>query len=183
MNLVFFLEERSMRRFLEGLLPRILPAEVQVTYIVHDGKTALEASLVNKLKHWGPIRDERFVVVRDQDLEDCRDVRSRLLAKCREGGQPDALVRVACRELEAWYFGDLAAVERVYGVGGLVKLQGKANYRDPDLIPSPSRELALLVPRFAKSDARELGEAMDLEGCRSASFQALIRGIRRMTAV
>ncbi|MEX1368788.1 MAG: hypothetical protein AB1Z98_37010 [Nannocystaceae bacterium] len=38
MTLVFFLEEKSMKVFLEGLLPRLLPKGVAFTLIGHEGK-------------------------------------------------------------------------------------------------------------------------------------------------
>ena len=45
MNLVFFLEERSMKELLDGILPRILPEGVAFQTIPHQGKSDLAKSL------------------------------------------------------------------------------------------------------------------------------------------
>ena len=44
-TIVFFLEEPSAREMLEGVLPRILPEEVKVRYLVFQGKQDLEKNL------------------------------------------------------------------------------------------------------------------------------------------
>lgn len=38
MKLVFLLEEKSMKRFLDIIIPKILPAEIQYQTIPHEGK-------------------------------------------------------------------------------------------------------------------------------------------------
>ncbi|MBU4304454.1 MAG: hypothetical protein KJ893_02340 [Candidatus Omnitrophica bacterium] len=48
-ELVFFLEELSAEAMLKGLLPRLLPPEVLVRYIVFEGKQDLEKQLVYNL--------------------------------------------------------------------------------------------------------------------------------------
>ena len=81
MKLVFLLEEQSMKYFLDGLLPRILPEEIQFVTIPHEGKSDLQKSLTAKLQGWnGP--DVRFVVVQDQDSNDCRELKEKLLELC-----------------------------------------------------------------------------------------------------
>ena len=81
-NLVFFLEEPSARDFLEGILPRVLPAHVTPHFLVFEGKQDLEKQLVWRMKRW--LRpNSRFVVMRDQDSGDCRAIKSRLLSLCQ----------------------------------------------------------------------------------------------------
>lgn len=50
MTLVFLLEELSMKVFLEGLLPRVLPEHIGVQLIPHEGKSDLEKSIPRKLR-------------------------------------------------------------------------------------------------------------------------------------
>ena len=38
MKLIFFLEERSMKELLDGILPRILPNGITFKTIPHEGK-------------------------------------------------------------------------------------------------------------------------------------------------
>lgn len=180
MNLVFLLEEPSMKAFLEGLLPRVLPEHVQVILIPHHGKSDLEKSIPRKLRAWRA-PDARFVVIRDQDSADCQDVKRRLVELCHQGGKPETLVRVACRELEAWFLGDLAAVEEAFSTAGLAARQTQQRFRHPDRLGSPSRILEELVPSFSKVlGARKLGPLLDPERCCSTSFAQLLRGLERV---
>ena len=45
MKLVFLLEEQSMKTFLDGILPRILPPDVTFITVPHEGKTDLQKSI------------------------------------------------------------------------------------------------------------------------------------------
>ena len=180
MTLVFLLEELSMKAFLEGLLPRVLPEGVGYTLVPHEGKSDLEQSIPRKLRAWRT-PDTRFVVVRDQDSGSCVEIKQRLLALCAEAGRPDAMVRIACRELEAWFLGDLAAVEATFGATGPGAKQRRRKFSDPDHLGSPSRELHALVPGYGKvAGAREMGPAIDFESCRSHSFRVFLDGVRRL---
>lgn len=180
MNVVFLLEEPSMKAFLTGLLPRILPANVTFQLVAHEGKSDLEKSVPRKLRGW-KTPDTCFVVVRDQDSGDCQTIKDRLVTSCAEAGRPDSLVRIACRELESWFLGDLATVEQVFGVPGLGKRQEKTKFRSPDKLGNPSRELESLVPGYRKvGGARALGPALALEANRSHSFGVFVSGVRAM---
>jgi len=146
-TLVFFLEERSARELLEGLLPRFLPMDkVTPRYVVFEGKQDLEKQLVRRMRLWRT-PNTHFVVLRDQDSAVCQDVKRRLVELCLEARRPGVLIRVACREIESWYLGDLAAVEQALGTSGVARRQGKQKFRDPDHLGSPSRELASLTDR------------------------------------
>ena len=67
--------------------------------------------------------ESRFVVLCDQDSADCRTVKKGLVRKCHDAGKDKAFVRIACRELESWYLGDLTAVEAGLGIKNLSRLQ------------------------------------------------------------
>jgi hypothetical protein len=181
-TLVLFLEEPSAKAMLEGLLPRVLPADVETRFIVFEGKQDLEKQIERRLTHW-QTPHSLFVVLRDQDAGDCREIKQRLTAKCVSAGRDAALVRIACRELESWYLGDLAAVEAAYGQRGLARLALKAKYRQPDLLGSPSAELEKLTRgQYQKVDgSRRLGPMLDLQANLSRSFQVFLEGIARLT--
>ncbi len=177
--LVFLLEEASMKFFLDAFVPRVLPG-VPFKTIPHSGKNDLEKSLPRKLRAgWPP--DTRFVVVRDQDQADCRAIKRRLADLCAAAGRPDALVRIACRELEAWFLGDLPALAEISGRPTLAALGEKARYRDPDAVDYPSRAIAELVPDYKKTlHARRMAAALDPDRCRSESLRQLVAGLRRI---
>jgi len=134
-TLVFFLEEPSAQRMLEGVLPKLISADVYVRYVVFQGKSDLEKHLVRKLRYW-QLPDSVFVVMRDQDASDCLDIKMRLVDLCRQSGRNEVLVRIACRELESFYLGDLEAVERGLGIRGLAAKQGQSKFRNPDRLGS-----------------------------------------------
>lgn len=71
MTIVFLLEEKSMKYFLDGILPRILPENVSFLTIPHEGKSDLQKSIPIKLQGWTQ-GDTKFVIVQDQDANDCR---------------------------------------------------------------------------------------------------------------
>ena len=180
MMLVFMLEELSMKELLTGLLPRILPPGVAFKLIPHLGKSDLEKSIPSKLRAW-KTPNTRFVIIRDQDSGDCIAIKQRLVALCRGTGHTEVHVVIACRELEAWFIGNLKAVAEIYAKPALADLQHKAKYREPDHLGSPSRELALLVPEYGKVDgARRMGPHIPLEGSRSPSFNHFIRKVKAL---
>ena len=180
-TLVFFLEEPSAREMLKGLLPRLLPPDVEPRFVVFEGKQDLEKQLVKKLRGWLQ-PDSLFVVLRDQDASDCRLIKAGLTKMCRKAGRPRALVRIACRELESWYLGDLAAVERALDVKGLAAHQAGRKFRDPDSATSPSHLLRQATSNAYQkvSGSRAIGPELSFEGNRSKSFQVFVSGLRRL---
>jgi hypothetical protein len=179
-TIVFFLEEPSAQRMLEGVLPRFIP-EVSVRYVVFQGKSDLEKELVRKIRLWQR-PDSVFVVMRDQDAADCHAVKMNLAELCRKAGKSEALIRIACHELESFYLGDLAAVERGLGVRGLAAKQGQSKFRRPDRIGSPSDELNKLTNgKYQKiAGSRAIGEYLDLQNNSSRSFMVLLSGIKKV---
>ena len=185
-TLVFFLEELSARTLLEGLLPRFLPMDqVMLRFVVFEGKQDLERQLVRKMRHWRT-PNSYFIVLRDQDSADCKDVKQCLAALCRKARHPEALIRVACREIESWYLGDLKAVEAGLALKGLAHKQGVRKFRDPDRLGSPSGELASLTKDLYQKvgGSRAISPHLSLDGgnC-SKSFEVFITGVRRVVAM
>lgn len=172
-HLVFLLEEPSAQDALQAWVPQWLPADVQVHYQVFQGKQDLERSMVKRIRNW-LMPDTQFIVMRDQDSGDCKAVKAKLKELCIEAGRPDAVVRVACRELEAFFVGDWAAVAEAFERPALARLAGKATYRNPDALGSPNQELARYVPGYQKRDgARRIAPLVDPKRNRSLSFHAL----------
>lgn len=183
-TLVFLLEEPSAKAMLEGVLPRILPEHIDVRYMVFEGKQDLHKQLPKRMRYW-QTPDTQFVVMRDQDNGDCRLIRQQLLTLCAEAGRADALVRIACHELESFYLGDLRAVENGLSMTGLSKYQESRKFRSPDGLSNAAEELKkLTIRRYQKlSGSRAIGPHLDITGLnRSFSFNVLIEGIRRITA-
>lgn len=186
-KIIFLLEEISMEHLLRGLLPRLLPETSEGAdwvLIPHSGKSDLETSLPRKLKGWRE-PGVSFLVIRDQDNGPCEPIKQRLQDLARHAGRPETVVRIACRELEAWYFGEISVLAEVYGQSDIAALQGRRAFRDPDTIVSPSQELSKRIPAFGKVDAaRRAGTKLSLaaNGNRSRSFQHVLKSIRALHA-
>ena len=182
-KLVFLLEEPSMAVLLDGLLPRFFPW-LRFQCVPHNGKRDLAKSVPRKLRRWRE-PDVQFVVVQDQDQADCRLVKDRLSKACSDVGRDDVLVRVVCRELEAWYLAEPRALARAFPGRGraLVRELAKARYGNPDAVVAPSSALSKLVPEFQKrSGARRMAETLSREN-RSRSFQVFLEGIERLRPI
>ena len=176
MTLVFLLEERSMKVFLDILLPKIIPAGIHFITIPHEGKADLRKSIPIKLKAWN-IPESKFIIVQDQDSNDCKVLKQELLDLC---GTKEVLVRIACHELEAWYWGDLKAVEQAYNKD-LSKIGKKKAYRIPDDIISPKRELQKLLPEHQQSaGAKRIAQFIDIERNSSTSFHVFVEGVKNL---
>lgn len=180
MKLIFLLEEQSMKCFLDGLLPRILPAEIQFITIPHEGKSDLQKSLTAKLQGWNE-PDVKFVVVQDQDSNDCKEIKKKLLDLCKNS-KKEILIRIACHELEAWYFGDMNALSQAYGVD-LSAAKRKSKYRIPDAIVNPKEELRWLLPEHQQiAGARRIAPIIDIGNNSSVSFQMFVNGVRKLAS-
>lgn len=178
-RVIFLLEEYSMKVLLDGLLPRLFPP-LHFLCVPHEGKQDLERSIPRKLRAWRE-PGVRFCVIRDNDGADCAAVKRSLVEACEQGGRQDSLVRIACQELEAWYFGAPDALATAFGRADLHRILEKARFRDPDSIDQPATALAELVPEFQKvSGARSLAPLLTRENG-SRSFQVLMSGIERLS--
>lgn len=179
-HLVFLLEEPSARDLLEGLLPRLLPAETVIYYLVFEGKQDLERNLVKRLRGW--LRPEAaFVVLRDQDAAECRAVKDGLAKLVAQSQRQPTLVRVACRELESWVVGDWEAVGRAFDRPNLSAQSAKEAYRNPDVLVRPVEALRKFIPEYQKRDgARRLGVLLDPSRNQSRSFRTFCAGVQKL---
>lgn len=95
------------------------------------------------------------------------------------------MVRVACRELESFYLGDLAAVEKGLGIKGLKKQQQKRKFRDPDALRHPAEELYRLTGNIYDKvvGSRAIAPYLNLETNSSNSFRVLLSGIANLDKI
>lgn len=182
-KIVFLLEGMAEKKMLESFLPRFLPEiypSVQWQLIRFNGKQDLEKNLCSKLRGWRT-PNTFFIVLRDQDQENCHQLKKRLCAICNESGQKNWIVRIACHELENWYLGDMEAVEKALGVKGLAKHQNKSKYRSPDSLSNAADELTKLTDGFYTKvlGSESIGLHLSINGNTSSSFNVFLAGIRR----
>ena len=181
-TIVFLLEEKSAEEMLNVILPKVLPSDIITRFITFEGKSDLENNVERKIRGWR-LPDSSFVVMRDQDSAECRQIKTRLVQKCVNAGRKDALVRIACHELESFYLGDLAAVEQAYGIH--LSSQRSRKYRAPDELANAADELKKITKNeYQKIDgSRRIAQHLNIDGSnRSTSFNMLISGIQRIIA-
>lgn len=181
-NLVCFLEEPSAAEMLKGIVPRLCPSGVNLIPIPFEGKQDLEKQLERKIRNW-QMPDSVFLVMRDQDAGDCVVIKTALADKVsRAGRQEKTLIRIACRELESFYMGDMQAVEAGLGVSGLAGLSAKAKYRNPDALGNPADELMKITKGIYQKVAgsRAIAPYLNFDSNASHSFNVLISGIKQL---
>jgi integrase len=111
----------------------------------HTSKQALLARLPSRLSgyaSWLP-PNWRIVILVDRDADDCKELKARLEAMAFKAGLQTrssagsrgytVINRIASEELEAWFFGDWAAVRAAYPRVA-PGIPSKARFRKPDEI-------------------------------------------------
>lgn len=201
-HFVLLVEEPSMEAFLRALLPRLLPKDR--TFEVHpfQGKDDLLGKLEARLRgyaSWLP-GDWRIVVVVDRDDDDCRAIKRQLEDIARRAGlrtrtcagnaRWQLVNRIAIEELEAWYFGDWAAVQAAYQRVS-ANLPHRKGFRDPDAIAGGTWEAFERVMQkhgYFKGGlpkleaARAIGAQIDPSRARSRSFTVFCSAITEALA-
>ena len=184
-DFVFLLEEPSIKNVLDELLPKLIPDEIIYICISHQGKQDLAKSIPKKIKAFQFNPATKFVIVHDQDSHDCKKLKSELLEICQNVGNSNVLIRIICHELESWFLGDLAAVEKAYNLNPntLSKKQTSKKYRNPDRLNSAKQELMTLVDEYyAGTHSKKIALHMSLTEDKSQSFQVFIQGIQKLLA-
>lgn len=197
MHLELLLEEPSAEAFLRGLLPRLVPAGTTWNPIVFQGKKDLLGNLERRLKGYRPWIPAhwKIVVLIDEDRTDCQELKMRLeaaaaaaglLTKTAAKGRRFVILnRIAVEELEAWFFGDTAALAAAFP-GVSPNLGAKAAYRNPDAIAGGTWEALERVLQRAGyyggglpkiEVARELAKHMAVDRNSSASFRTFVQGL------
>ena len=185
-------EELSAEYALTALMDTIVP-DVEYAIRVYRGKHDLLKKLPNRLRGYAnypwPVQ---VVVLVDRDADDCRKLRAKLDTIAVEAGLTptgpgrSVLNRIAVEELEAWFFGDPAAVTAAFPrVPSTVG--GRRQFRDPDAIAGGTAEaLEKLLndhgyhrAGLVKTEAAiEIADHMDVERNTSRSFQVFRDGLR-----
>jgi hypothetical protein len=176
-------EEKSMKELLSVFLPTILPTNwvLDVNYFIRsfEGKNDLQKNIPSKVKVLSKWNHEPtgVIVMQDQDSADCKVLKNKLLKLCNDNGNCPNLVRIVCRELEAWYIGDFSAIQSAYPKFNMDLYKNKAKFRNPDLC-NASDELRKILPEFQKvSTAKKIAPFLNIENNKSESFKYTVSGI------
>lgn len=171
-----------MKNFLGNILPQILPDGIFLNRNCfirpHEGKQHLKKEIPQKIRAYKNFRIPiKVIIIHDQDTADCKILKAGLKKLVNDAGPIPHLIRIPCRELEAWYLGDMDAIERVYPRFKADHFRRWAKFRDPDHLMA-SEELRKLIPGFQKGYAsREISKHIQINKNRSKSFHHLIDGL------
>jgi Domain of unknown function (DUF4276) len=186
-------EEPSMEEALQRLLPKMLKPGVSAEIRQFQCKDDLLKQLPQRLAayaQWLPDTAKVLVIV-DRDDDDCLQLKAMMEQMAHRAGmgtrqrpvkgQFQVINRIAIEELEAWFFGDWAAVRAAYPkVDDTVPK--RAGFRDPDAIKGgtwEALERELQKKGYFKQGLRKLELArsvashMDPERNSSTSFCCL----------
>jgi hypothetical protein len=151
MLLEFYVEEISMEIVLHSLVKKILHEQTfDYQIYTHQGKPDLLRKLPNRLKAYRHRMDDwRVIVLIDRDNDDCLKLKQELENIASDAGLMtkttaqnkafQVINRIVIEELEAWFFGDIKAIQSAYP--RLNISDNKKEFRDPDAIKGGTAEL------------------------------------------
>lgn len=177
---VVFLEERTAEAFASAIAVRLGLTD-RLTFVPHEGKSDLDRSFPRKIPAWRYPSDARFVIVRDNDGADCRQLKQRLLEKVGTPYRDRVKIRIVMQELEAWYLGDLDAVEAAgfLSAGQAQRLKASTDYRTPEALLQSKQTFMKLVNRRSTIEiASEVGRCANLENNLCAGFRYFLDALR-----
>ena len=180
-----------MAEVLRQILPKVLPKgwDMNQNYFIrtHEGKQDLKRSLLSKLKAFSKMPFETGIVVLiDQDSSNCVALKQSLVDICTKQGSHNVhhCIRIVCHELESWYLGDMAALEKVFPNFHAATYSKRAKFRQPDMCVNPKAELKRIVgdyPQIGK--AREIAPLMNVDNNKSNSFRCFVAGIIKLISL
>ena len=188
-RLEFLVEEPSAAEILKAILPQILPTSwvINENYFirVHEGKRDLQKSIPHKIRafsNWS--QSVGVIILHDQDDNDCKKLKSDLVDLCStytKNKKPPFLIRIACHELESWYFGDMNALSAVFPNFKPNNYKNKNKYKKPDdNCLHPKKELKRILGDYSQIQvAKEMGAKMDINKNSSESFNQFVTGVQR----
>ncbi|MBH9579340.1 hypothetical protein [Inhella proteolytica] len=215
MHLEVLVEDSSGARLIEILLPKLIGEQgLEHSWRVHDhrgigrlpsnlqakpdpSKSCLLDKLPALLRAYGKTPGiDAVLVVLDSDQRPALEFRAELeaLSGACSPAPPTVLIRLAVEEVEAWYFGDQAALLAAYP---RAKKKVLAGYRQDSVCGTwelladavyPGGAAAVKkagwpLPGQLKHDwAAAIGPRMDVERNKSPSFGELREGLRRLIA-
>ncbi|HAK79921.1 MAG TPA: hypothetical protein DCM71_24190 [Runella sp.] len=185
--LYVFTEEPSAKIVMDSLLPKVLPEGVGFKVFPHQGKQDLEKALRKTLPHISQMPGAKILVTRDQDSADCVALKKELNTITEGSCKCEYSIRIICKELEAWFLGDLKAVQAAYPRLKPEQHLAKADFKNVDKITNPNKYLLKIIPEYKNREtlpklecSERISPFLDLENNRSESFNHTVTAIRKL---
>lgn len=188
MRVEILVEEPSMKAFLEGIFDKINKSDKwrlneNVFIRAFEGKSHLQKEIPNKAKAYKYFHEPvTMVVIQDQDSSDCKLLKAKIKSLISEAQFDNFKIRIVCKELENWYFGDFDALEEVLTKKVVNTLKNKSKFRDPEK-PNGKEEIKKLVSGYgAIGFATEISQYISIDKNNSTSFKRTIEVLQSILA-
>ncbi len=183
-----FTEEPSIKYVLEKIIYKMNFVEDEFRIHSHQGKNDLITALNKTVPSISRIPDSKILITIDQDKNDCISLKNEIQQIIEPSCACDFKIRIICKELEAWYLGDMNAIENAYPRFKAENYKNKSKYRNVDKIVSPNLEVLKIIPeynpfkRLPKIEAAiRISPFLELDGNKSSSFNNTIKAIKFLT--
>jgi Domain of unknown function (DUF4276) len=180
-------EELSIKIVLDILLPSLLPNGTLFRVYSYNGKDDLQKAIQSVVPSLSRTPGAVVLIIRDQDQYDCIALKQELMRLTYSNCSTNFKIRIVCRELEAWYLGDMDAVELAYPRFKADQYKNKSDFRDVDSIVDPVEKLRRLIPDYSQQErlpkleiAQQVAVHMQIDRNRSTSFQHFFRAVTEL---
>ena len=178
-NIYFFIEGKSDKAFLKPFITRFFKIKLEeIVYIVFNGKKKFKKNLSKRIK--SITKNDKAIILIDQDNENCKKLKQQILDECKEATS-NILIRIACRELENWYLGDIESIIKIYPKSKAINYD-KAKYRNIDSLEG-SKELSQITNKEYKKieGSEQLGKIINtnFNKNKSLSFKIFCKSLER----
>ncbi|MFN9302294.1 MAG: hypothetical protein ACK6DA_05925 [Candidatus Kapaibacterium sp.] len=188
-TLHIFTEEQSAKNVFETIVPPLLPDGVTLRVYQHQGKQDLEKAIVTAIPSISKIPGSVILITQDQDNEDCKVVKKKIVDLLDNKCVCIYFVRIVCRELESWFLGDLRAIQKAYPRFKHENYINRTDFKNVDAISKPNNYLLIIIPEYSgreklpKLEASErISKCLDIHNNTSESFNQTLSAIRRLIA-
>ncbi len=189
MFLHIFAEEASFKHIADHLVPQLLPQDASFRVYPHQGKQDLEKALKTTVPVISRIPDSRILITRDQDDEDCEQIKMNLLKLIEGKCKCPYLIRIICNESECWYLGDLQAIKAAYPRFDPDKYAHTSDFRNVDDIRNAPEKILKIVPELGKREhlpklefSRRVSAHLNIARNTSTSFRHFVSAIRKLSS-
>jgi hypothetical protein len=187
MTLHVFTEEASFEKFARMFFIRLIP-DIDVRIYSHQGKQDLEKALRTAVPAISKMPDAKILITRDQDSDNCRTLKKRLLELVANRCFCACKIRIVCRELECWMLGDMEAIAKAYPRFKPEQYKHKADFREVDIIADAPDRLLRMIPELKQNRslpkiafASNVAPHMDTDANTSGSFKQFVAAVRQLT--
>jgi len=189
-TIFFLVEEESMQHILEVIVPKIINEQDEFKIFTHQGKQDLKKQLSEKVPILLKNPNSYVLILQDQDSNDCKKLKKELndLIKDKCDNQKYK-IRIVCRQLENWYFGDFEAIQSAFNNVKREKFENKAIFRNVDILENAPKELVKIIPQYKPLKtlpkigvAKKIAPHLEISKNKNKSFEQFVKGLKNIVS-